>query len=101
MAPSPVNYASSTALVTGGSSGIGQAIAAELIKRGVKKLVIVAHSQEGYREFRQMGGFGGMLENDPTATRLVLMDSYGIGHTISVVRPIIGPMLRPLCSKNT
>lgn len=54
-----------------------------------------------YREFRQMGGFGGMLENDPTATRLVLMDSYGIGHTISVVRPIIGPMLRPLCSKNT
>ena len=46
MAPSPVNYASSTALVTGGSSGIGQAIAAELIKRGVKKLVIVAHSQE-------------------------------------------------------
>ena len=48
-----------------------------------------------------MGGFGGMLENDPTATRLVLMDSYGIGHTISVVRPIIGPMLRPLCSKNT
>lgn len=55
----------------------------------------------GYREFRQMGGFGGMLENDPTATRLVLMDSYGIGHTISVVRPIIGPMLRPLCSKNT
>ena len=58
-------------------------------------------ASEGYREFRQMGGFGGMLENDPTATRLVLMDSYGIGHTISVVRPIIGPMLRPLCSKNT
>lgn len=46
MALSPVDYASSTALITGGSSGIGQAIAAELIKRGVKKLVIVAHNQD-------------------------------------------------------
>ena len=24
-----------------------------------------------YREFRQMGGFGGMLENDPTALGVI------------------------------
>lgn len=46
MSPAPVDYSQSTALVTGGSSGIGQAIAAELVSRGIARLVIVAHNQE-------------------------------------------------------
>ena len=46
MAPTPVDYAQSTVLVTGGSSGIGQAIATELVARGVQKIVIVAHDKE-------------------------------------------------------
>jgi len=35
-----IDFAASTALVTGGSSGIGLAIAKELVKRGVRQLVI-------------------------------------------------------------
>lgn len=46
MSPAPVDYSQSTALVTGGSSGIGQAIAAELVSRGIARLVIVTHNQE-------------------------------------------------------
>lgn len=46
MSPAPVDYPNSTALVTGGSSGIGQAIATELVARGIARLVIVAHNQE-------------------------------------------------------
>jgi short-subunit dehydrogenase len=46
MSPAPVDYSNSTALVTGGSSGIGQAIATELVARGIARLVIVAHNQE-------------------------------------------------------
>lgn len=45
MAPAEINYSESTALVTGGSSGIGRAIAIELVTRGVKKIIIVAHDQ--------------------------------------------------------
>lgn len=41
-----ISYPQSTALVTGGSSGIGRAIAAELVARGVKKIVIVAQNAE-------------------------------------------------------
>lgn len=46
MSPAPVDYSNSTALVTGGSSGIGQAIATELVARGIARLVIVAHNRE-------------------------------------------------------
>jgi short-subunit dehydrogenase len=46
MTPAQVNYSQSTVIVTGGSSGIGQAIATELVTRGVKRIVIVAHGQE-------------------------------------------------------
>ncbi len=41
-----ISYAQSTALVTGGSSGIGRAIATELIARGVRQIVIVAQDAE-------------------------------------------------------
>lgn len=43
--PSDVHYRNSTALVTGGSSGIGRAIASELVARGVRRIAIVAHDQ--------------------------------------------------------
>lgn len=41
-----VDYAASTALVTGGSSGIGRAIAEELVTRGIRQLILVARTEE-------------------------------------------------------
>lgn len=41
-----IDYSTSTALVTGGSSGIGRAIAAELASRGLSKLILVAHNPD-------------------------------------------------------
>lgn len=45
-----IDYARSTALVTGGSSGIGRAIAFELAARGVRKMVVVARSHKKLAE---------------------------------------------------
>lgn len=42
MALQNVDFAASSALVTGGSSGIGRAIAEELIARGARRLILVA-----------------------------------------------------------
>ncbi|MCB4804221.1 SDR family NAD(P)-dependent oxidoreductase [Methylobacterium brachiatum] len=41
-----IDYARSTALVTGASSGIGRAIAFELAARGIRKMVVVARGEE-------------------------------------------------------
>lgn len=41
-----LDFTASTALVTGGSSSIGRAIAEELVARGVRQLVLVARTQE-------------------------------------------------------
>jgi short-subunit dehydrogenase len=41
-----IDFTASTALVTGGSSGIGFAIAQELVTRGVRRLVIIAQNEE-------------------------------------------------------
>ena len=41
-----VDFASSTALVTGASSGIGRAIACELVSRGIARLVITGRNEE-------------------------------------------------------
>lgn len=43
---SPLDYSKGAALVTGATSGIGKEIALELVRRGVKKIVIVARTQE-------------------------------------------------------
>ncbi|CZT24404.1 uncharacterized protein RCC_10129 [Ramularia collo-cygni] len=43
---SKIDFAASTALVTGGSSGIGHAIAQELVTRGVRRLILVAQTEE-------------------------------------------------------
>jgi short-subunit dehydrogenase len=40
-----IDFSASTALVTGGSSGIGRAIAEELVARGVRQLIIVAKDE--------------------------------------------------------
>lgn len=40
-----VDFSTSTAVVTGGSSGIGRAIAGELVARGVRNLVLVAKTE--------------------------------------------------------
>ncbi|KAI7153842.1 NAD(P)-binding protein [Hortaea werneckii] len=42
MALQNVDFAASCALVTGGSSGIGRAIAEELVARGVRRMILVA-----------------------------------------------------------
>jgi len=41
-----LDFSASTALVTGGSSGIGRAIAEELVARGVRQLILVARTEE-------------------------------------------------------
>lgn len=40
-----INFSASTALVTGGSSGIGRAIAEELVACGVRQLIVVAKDE--------------------------------------------------------
>jgi short-subunit dehydrogenase len=45
-----IDYATSTALVTGGSSGIGHAIAQELLSRGLGRLVIVGQNADKLKE---------------------------------------------------
>jgi short-subunit dehydrogenase len=45
-----IDFATSTALVTGGSSGIGFAIAQELVARGVRRLIIIAQNEERLHE---------------------------------------------------
>jgi short-subunit dehydrogenase len=40
-----IDFSASSALVTGGSSGIGRAIAEELVARGVRRLIIVAKDE--------------------------------------------------------
>lgn len=50
MTMSDIDYSATTALVTGGSSGIGRAIAVELVKRGVRRLVLVAQNEKRLAE---------------------------------------------------
>lgn len=45
-----IDFAASTALVTGGSSGIGYAIAQELVTRGVRRLILVAQTEDKLQE---------------------------------------------------
>lgn len=46
METAPLDYTQGAALVTGGTSGIGKQIAVELVRRGVRKIVIVARDAD-------------------------------------------------------
>lgn len=46
----PLDYSNGAALVTGGTSGIGKEISFELVRRGVRKLVIVAQDENELNE---------------------------------------------------
>ena len=46
----PLDYSNGAALVTGGTSGIGKEISVELVRRGVRKLVIVAQDENELNE---------------------------------------------------
>ncbi|KAI8934341.1 hypothetical protein NX059_009077 [Plenodomus lindquistii] len=50
MTLAPVDFAASTALVTGGTNGIGRAIAQELVQRGVRQLIIAARNEDKLAE---------------------------------------------------
>lgn len=59
----PIDYAKGAALVTGGTSGIGKEIALELVRRGVRKIIVVARNQEKLdRTIEELRGISAEVE---------------------------------------
>ena len=90
-----LDFAASTALVTGGSSGIGRAIAEELVARGVRQLVLVARTEEKLNKAAEENqGFYYWLNSTYDPSRFDFSKCPGEG---SAGDTILGLECRPPC----
>src|SRR5262245_3853350 len=80
-----------TALVTGGTSGIGRAVADVLAQRGVHVIISGRSAERGERAVTEIGAAGGWADfvpadlTNPTAVRALAESAHEVGGRIDIL----------------